>query len=160
MLDPAWPQQHLLTVLRSAQPSMVVYISSLNRPTVALQQYQTQSLQCRLVTLSSLLVLGAAQGGEPVQPAAHHGDPGQHPSNSEVAQHTAGWLLFTSGSTGEPQGVRGSQSGILNRHAWMMAHQLLKKASARFHIFQPTQHMLKGHPHEALPPAFPCEAPL
>ncbi len=49
---------------------------------------------------------------------------------SPAVQPAASWLpwcyvMFTSGSTGQPLGVRGTEEGILNRCSWMVKDGLI-----------------------------------
>jgi len=110
-LDPSAPQQRSTELLQLAQPDAVVYDSR-----AAAQGLNTQR---NWLDLHKLIKEGSghrqAQSAEQQQQQQHH-----HHHHHHHEQGTL-YVLYTSGSTGTPLGVRGTVSGLLNRANWMQS---------------------------------------
>jgi amino acid adenylation domain-containing protein len=105
-LDPGLPQQRLGRMLQSAQACVLLAPGSLHTQAQAL----LAGLDCPLLPLESLLAAGRTLPRAPLP---------------EIAPAQAAYLLFTSGSTGEPRGVLNTHAGLANRLRWMQeAHPL------------------------------------
>jgi amino acid adenylation domain-containing protein len=104
-LDPAAPAARLRFVLADAGASIAVTRAALGRRT-------------DLGTVADVVCLDA--DAEAITAA-----PGE-PPDLALASDTLAYVLYTSGSTGQPKGILGCHRGIVNRLAWMWsAHPFL-----------------------------------
>ncbi|VVD05713.1 unnamed protein product [Leptidea sinapis] len=101
-LDPSFPQARVSHILGDAQPSLIIYDDTVNPSTFASSGVAAISFEELSLEASSL--------------------PADRPSDTEVlAQNTVDTIaiiLYTSGSTGIPKGVRLPYSAICNRLWW------------------------------------------
>ena len=118
-LDPRWPQQRLQQVVSLSQAQAVLYApeeatGGLGRPAVE---------GCRLVRAPA-----AASRPPPAPPPPAQAEElgGPEAPEGEGQRLPYVYVMFTSGSTGAPLGVLGTEEGILNRCSWMEASGYLR----------------------------------
>lgn len=119
-LDPAYPRDHLLRILRLAEPDLIIIDSP--GQTTANPVGEMVSGSWPQTTADALVYPGT----KPVD--------GCLPDDEALA-----YVLFTSGSTGEPKGVMVRHGSVANHMAWMIdqfrfqgRHRLIQKTSANF----------------------------
>lgn len=127
-LDPSWPPQRLQQVCHEAQPASVVWSAAAascgghGRPAV------TGFPLVELPPLAGLLREAARREHQGPDAAQETAPTQQQQEQHPIRQQQEPWwdgeqrccyLLFTSGSTGGPLGVRGTEAGVLNRCSWM-----------------------------------------
>jgi acyl-CoA synthetase (AMP-forming)/AMP-acid ligase II len=146
-LDVSWPTQRLQTVLQHAQPDILVHNSS-TVPTAeaAASMHSSAGMkQLVLMPVEQLLpdwqaaAAAAAAEQQAQQLPCSATDDGTRAATSSIQQQqqrqkagcvqntipTLPWfyVLFTSGSTGSPLGVMGTEQGFINRFSWMQQQQ-------------------------------------
>jgi amino acid adenylation domain-containing protein/non-ribosomal peptide synthase protein (TIGR01720 family) len=132
-LDTSYPDERLAYMVSNARPKCIVTTSALAGRFGAMGE---------LLLLDALPTLGA---DAPVQLSdqAHEGNEGHegHEGNNALTPDHAAYLLYTSGSTGNPKGVLVSHRAIVNRLAWMqneygLAHDdvVLQKTPSSFDV--------------------------
>jgi non-ribosomal peptide synthetase component F len=117
-LDPDAPPALTARLLRRAAPVAVLYDGEGPPPAGVAAPEGPPAF-----SLQALVAAGAAAsaaGATPAAGAAGHGTGAASATAAAAApEPEVAYVLFTSGSTGEPLGVMGTTGGLLNRTAWM-----------------------------------------
>lgn len=112
-LDLSWPRQRLRQACNAARPAAILWSRSgaggLGCPDVE---------GFSLVELPALGTMLQPDGSDPTSGAA---GAQAAPLAEELLHQRCCYVLFTSGSTGAPLGVLGTEAGLLNRCRWMQA---------------------------------------
>ena len=149
-LDPQWPPSRAVDVMICAELAVVVSTAGIddegNGSTVELRREaerrgQVPPLGCSIVSAGDLLMEGDGAAIPSMNGTMH---------DAAEQQGGTGWgkplplpwcyVLFTSGSTGSPLGVKGTEQGVLNRCLWMQ-HQGLIHPGSGCCVVVPPQHL-------------------
>ncbi|KZV48801.1 acyl-activating enzyme 19-like, partial [Dorcoceras hygrometricum] len=111
-LDPAWPKSRILAVISSSKAKLVIGCKSL-----------THEDYCHKLDNLQWLI---DDGSFPILPISMEEKPREQyqpplvawPCESECLRSFC-YLMYTSGSSGKPKGVCGTEEGLLNRFLWM-----------------------------------------
>jgi non-ribosomal peptide synthetase component F len=129
-LDPSAPPARIAELLRSARPAALLFDSRHNGPPQDMGAVPGGAHDVR-----ALVAAGGGGGGgsagrhqQQQQGQMQEGEQQQEREQQQQEQQQEGlppggqrvlYVLFTSGSTGEPHGVCGTAAGLLNRVDWM-----------------------------------------
>ncbi|XP_073137111.1 putative acyl-activating enzyme 19 isoform X2 [Henckelia pumila] len=111
-LDPAWPKSRIISVISSSKAKLVIGCKSL-----------TQGDYCHKLDKVQWLI---DNGSFPILPTSMEENLREQyqppllpwPCESECLRSFC-YLMYTSGSSGKPKGVCGTEIGLLNRFLWM-----------------------------------------
>lgn len=109
-IDPSWPPALVADVIRMATPDLIVTADDLD-------PYLLDAVKGSAAPGGSILSASSILHDNPPEDdgATAHMDT----SLTTRSQRAYCYVLFTSGSTGQPQGVCGTESGLVNRITWM-----------------------------------------
>eukprot|EP00257_Ricinus_communis_P018927 XP_015577767.1 putative acyl-activating enzyme 19 isoform X2 [Ricinus communis] len=102
-LDPTWPIDRVLSIIHSSNTHLVITSSGFND-----SNWLVQSVSCRVLCFN---IEESIEGCVDVLPLAW-------PCEKENKRLFC-YLMYTSGSSGKPKGVCGTELGLLNRFLWM-----------------------------------------
>jgi len=130
-LDPKWPPQRVMQVIEQSGLSVVIVTDRSGSGTAALKQETLDGLicsNCPILHFTALLSDHSCGNTS----SDNRGDTSTNPSDpretGSLLQPPLPWcyVMFTSGSTGSPLGVLGTEQGILNRCRWMARQEVLE----------------------------------
>ncbi|XP_073274045.1 putative acyl-activating enzyme 19 isoform X2 [Primulina huaijiensis] len=111
-LDPAWPKSRIISVISSSKAKLVIGYKSLMQEDYC---HKLDKLQW-LIDNGSFPVLPISMKEN--QREQYHPPLAAWPCESECLRSFC-YLMYTSGSSGKPKGVCGTEIGLLNRFLWM-----------------------------------------
>ncbi|MDE9467192.1 amino acid adenylation domain-containing protein [Xenorhabdus bovienii] len=109
-LDPALPNHRLLAILKKSHCEHLVCLDDLHQRA----QEITDSIAIQVTTFSALMALGNRYTKDELPPL---------PARAYVHPQQLSYIIFTSGSSGEPKGAMVEHAGMIN-HLLAKAHDL------------------------------------
>ncbi len=113
ILDPAYPPKRLLAMLTQANPTAWLQLEAAPPPPKAIQSWLAQSNLRAQFTLPQLANIASSPFWQnlPTNPPVRHIQPDQRM-----------YVVFTSGSTGQPKGIVGTHKPVSHFLAWQAQH--------------------------------------
>ncbi|XP_020599643.1 putative acyl-activating enzyme 19 [Phalaenopsis equestris] len=115
-LDPSWPEERILSVVSSSRSCLVIQVKADSTMQFEGRQMNVSSTDW-VVDRCGTLVLYFSMKEKFVKSVAQFTNLAW-PCESN-RQRKFCYLMYSSGSTGEPKGVCGTELGLLNRYWWM-----------------------------------------
>ncbi|WP_244182538.1 amino acid adenylation domain-containing protein, partial [Xenorhabdus beddingii] len=134
-LDPAYPTERLVYMLEDSAPVVLLTQSMLWPDTFTSSDHTANSTGAIPISIPVIIV----DAQEPLPEA----QPDHNPAVPALAAHHLAYVVYTSGSTGQPKGVMSSHRALCNRLLWFVRDIITRDIAVRDIVTLPLVAALK-----------------